>query len=199
MNGNSSESKGIDSVGYYIELAKWFVGIGAAVLVFGFDKLSAHDIYGWRWGTFLASVLFLAGATVSGVIASMQLVGYANRRENGSAPGENETTVDGFRKWGTRAYRACGILLVMGVATFAAVWFANFLNPGGSETRNALVSPERASALLIEPSADRKTLRILIQTKRAGYFWVPLNASSLVPEFRSSLSGCSAARAQPKH
>lgn len=186
MNQDDSGRTGIDSLGHYIELAKWFVGIGAAVLVFGFDKLTIQRMHGASYALFLASILFLAGATFCGVVASMQLTAYANRVERGKAEGETDSTTQRYRWLGTMAYQACGTFLAIGVVLFSVVWFVTFLNANPRATSNTLVVMKDSNgspAFLIQPSPPQTAFRILVRNNGGEYSWLSLNLLPLHSQF----------------
>ena len=167
------EKKAPESLGWYIELVKWLIGIATATLVFGFDKLHLSGLGPALQGVFWVSAVLLAVSIGSGLLCCWLFLGYANRKESGLKAGETETTMTGYRDNGTTFYKICATSLWVGILLFGAVWMITLL--GGREPQTAaaplrVTLPEKSSALLIKPD-QRGGSFVLTKNADGTYSW----------------------------
>jgi hypothetical protein len=174
MNQPHGEPKAPESVGWYIELAKWLIGISAATLVFGFDKLRLSELSFALKLTFWVSALLLAVSVGCGLLCCYQFIAYANRKENGLKSGETEATVTGYRDLGTKFYAGCAGSLWFGILLFALVWAIATIGGTQSEPPAAapvlLALPQKPSALMLRPDAHGQSF-MLTRAADGSYGW----------------------------
>ena len=191
MNETSTSpeaTKAPESVGWYIELTKWLIGISAGVLVFGFDKLHLPAVTGiLRYG-FWVSVGLLGISIGVGILCCMQFLAYANRMESGARHNETADDVKGFRDLGSIFFQWCAGSLWFGIVIFGLVWAFSVMNGRGTEASSSapiiLAFPEHASALILKPDAKLGDSSLLVRDKDGKYSWQAVH----VPAIRDSPS-----------
>lgn len=169
------------SLGWYIDLTKWLIGIATGTLVFGFDKLHVSELGCLVEVGFWTSAALLATSIGSGLLCCYQFIGYANRKETGPGPRESAEDVAGYRVWGTRFYAVCAGSLWIGIVIFGSVWAMNAFSGPTTESSAAPVIvtlPEKASALIIRP-ADHGASLVLTQNPDGTYSWRAIHAPSV--------------------
>jgi hypothetical protein len=169
------DRKAPESLGWYIETIKWLIGIGAAVLVFGFDKLKVAELHsGLRLVYFVSSIL-LALSIACGVLACLQFLGYASRRESGLKAGETPKTLADFRDRGTILYQWSAGTLAIGILAFAAVWCVWMFAGNQSEERPATIAlvpvPGESTSLLVSTTGASGSTAILVHDPEGYYAW----------------------------
>jgi hypothetical protein len=171
------EPKAPESVGWYIDLTKWLIGIAAGTLAFAFDKLRPAALTGSLDVIFWVSAVALALSIGAGIFGCTQFLGYANRRESGLAPNELPAVIDQYRTCGTRFYQACAGCLWVGIALFAIVWAISNFNGLNSERAGespVLVAlPSGTSAVIFEPGKPPGSLSVLVRDGSGRYYWQP--------------------------
>jgi hypothetical protein len=181
------EPKTPATVGWYIDLTKWLIGIAAGVLVFGFDKMHLPELGRFTAFWFWCSAGLLALSIGTGIVACMQFLAYANRKETGQlAPGETVADVDRYRDQGTLLYKWCGGSLWAGIAVFAIVWAASQASASIAESKPPpiiVTLPDRSGALIVRPDAAGSGAAVLSRAKGDQYSWelVRVPAASSAP------------------